>query len=201
MIHEEQLRIVKGLMLRYQKERSEEVFTQILERMDGVLIGIVLKLSRLYFFNEANIQDLYQAGIVGMWKSIDSLKVVDSPNKIILRMFIFIRKELFQSYGRKKMDLERSYNNTLSRSLIPSIDRNLIQEDRVRLLSSLIIKGAISKSDLELIILRFVEEKSIGRIIAEHENKWGKTWSTVNNRINRILAKIREEIGPEEFDV
>lgn len=201
MVPEEQLRIIKRLVLKYQSNRSAQLFEQILERVDCILIGIVRKLSKLHFFVEPNIQDMYQTAIIGMAKAIDSFKEVDSPNKILLRLFVYIRKEMFQQYGRKRLPLAEVYRNRPERSLAPSVDRNLIQEDRKHFLTSLITKGIVSESEMELLVLRYVDGKSISRIIVENGDSWGKTRGIVTNRINLILTRIREEIGSEEFNI
>lgn len=196
MIHEEQLKIIQNLMLKHKETKEEHVMEQILERIDDTLIGMVCNISKMYYFTEPNIQDLYQCGILGIYKAIDSLKETDDSKWLMRRIFTYVRKEIFQEYGEKKcslVDLHRS----LEKDNASPVDGNLIQEDLIRFLASLIAEGIIDKKDLKLLTLRFVDKVQMKDIVSL--DTWGKTWSTVNNKIEILLNRIQKRAPDGAF--
>jgi hypothetical protein len=191
MIHEEQLKIIQNLMLKYKETKEEYLFKQILERIDDALIGMVCKIAKTFYFTAPNIQDLYQSGIIGVYRTIDSINETDNPKWILQRIFIYVRKEIFQEYKEKGYSFTKLKDRVERCDLFP-VDENLIQEERIQFLSSLIINKVIDENDLKLLILKFVEKEKMQNII--NLGFWGKTWITVNKRINVILNRIQKHI-------
>jgi len=193
MVHEEQLKIIQNLMLRYRAEKEEFVFKQILERIDDILVGMVCKIAKIYYFTEPNIQDLYQCAIIGLYKTIDSIKESDDPNYVLNRVYVYVRKEVFQEYGEKKiLSFDTMTDRSKTGELCPP-EEGMIREERIQFLTSLIVQGIINKDDLDLLVLRFVEGKSIRQIVQENEDRWGRHRSTVKKRIEKLLIKVKIE--------
>jgi RNA polymerase sigma factor (sigma-70 family) len=200
MIHAEQLKIIQNLMLKYQDTKEKHLFEQILERIDDLLVGMVHKIARIYHFTAPNIQDLYQCAIIGVYKTIDSIKSMDDPNYILARIYVYVRKEVFQEYGEKKIiSLDILGDRTETAEHHPP-DEGLVREERIHFLTELLMREIITQEDLDLLILRFVEGQSVRKIVEENKT-WGKSRSTVSSRIDKTLKRIREHSDEESLHV
>ena len=190
-MHAEQLKIVQNLMLSYKDTNDKRTFEDILERIDKKIVQMAYRIARMYYFTDPNIQDMYQCAIIGLTNAIKAVKETDDHNYVLRKIFTYVRKEIFQQY-REKAHYKRIDTDKLEdKSAYFPVDENLIQEDRVHFLSSLIVHKVITKDDLDLIALRFIEELSIREIIVGSDGRWGKSWVTVNSKIKKIVAKIK----------
>jgi len=203
MIHPEQLKIIQNLMIKYKETKEEYLFEQLLDRIDDRLIGMVYKIAKLYYFNSPNIQDLYQCAIIGVYKAIDSITPMDDSNYIMRRIYVYARKEVFQEYKEKKMvelDVLMDLVDLPELAEYAPPDAGLIKEERIAFFRKLLSKKIITQEDLNLLILRYVDNRSIRSIVKE-KSTWGKTRSTVTKRIDNILKVIRKYSDEENLHI
>jgi len=187
MLNIEHARCTHKLMLKYSQEPTPELFTLILERVDDVLVGIVYKIATKYFFIEPNIQDLYQCAILGLYKLLVATNEKHKPEMLVGRLYSYARSEIFQKYA-----IKRKLKHALPKeSTIFPVDTKLIQEEQLAYIGSLIDQGIICEEDMQLLQRKFVHNQSVREIVDTSDGKWGKSWNTVNKRIESTLRKIR----------
>jgi hypothetical protein len=191
MLHKEQLIIIQNMMLQYKEQPKADLFEQILTRLDDVMVGMVKKISVNYYFVEPNIQDMYQCAILGLYKTIAGCNTTQDPAWLLSRVYSYIRNEIYQIHGIKKLPKL----DVLTDATIFPVDANLIQEEQLLHISSLIKQGIINEEDMQLLQLKFVEGMSVRKIVDTTDGKWGKTWHTVNKRIEKTLTRIRSNIS------
>lgn len=189
MLHKEQLKTIQDSILAYKKEPNDELFKQILTRLDDIIVGMVYKLSRKYYFKDPNIQDLYQCAILGLYKMVVATNEQHDSDWLLSRMYSYIRSEILQKYNIRKivMDTPKDIDSS-------PVDAKLIQEEQLEYIASLIKKGIICEEDMQLLQLKFVEDLSIQRIVDTTDGKWGKTWVTVNKKIELTLDRIHNNM-------
>jgi len=200
--HAEQLKILKDLILEYKKESNERFFLLILQRVDRMLVEIINKISRIYYFNDSNpqiLQDMYQTAIIGLRNSIISFSPDKKESSIPIWIFLHVRNEIFKIYGVRKFNIPRylyTHPDCIEKS---NIDSGLIQEDIRKIIEDLITSKKITKEEIQLINLTCIEEKSISDILRTFGDRWGSRIRIVETieRVSRILKRKFEEKGFE----
>lgn len=196
--HEEQLRIVKGMILNYQQEPSEKLFLQILERVDKMLTEIIVKLSRVYHFQKSQIQDLYQSGIVGLKHAIDAFDPKAEEKYIPACIYCWVRKEIFETYKIEKFDVAKYFYEHPCMSK-PDINSGLIQEDIQNIIEETINSGKLSEEDMCLIVLIHIENMTIKDIFKIFGKRWGGSYATINKKVEKISRILKREFEKKGF--
>ena len=145
-MHPEQLKITQKMILEYKGNRDAQIFEDILVRIDDSILGMVYTLIRKYYFNQPNIQDLYQCAISGLYKAIDAVSEKDDYNYLLRKIYTYVRKEVFQQYGEKVRFKNIDPDKFDDKSSYFPLDENIVQEERIHFLSSLLPSGFLNKS-------------------------------------------------------
>jgi len=198
LFHLEQLQIIKDLFLSYQKTPDEETFYQILKRVDRMLTEVVVKFSKIYFFN-ASVQDLYQTAIVGLWQAVKHFNPTYKETAIPKCILFRVRKEMFSTYGKKKFNTSQyMYEHPFYPEKM-DINFNLIQEDVQKIIEEAINSEKISEEDLHLIVLIYIENIPISEIFRIFGDRWGKSYTTINKKVEKISRILRKEFEKSGF--
>ena len=195
----EKLERIRDLALLYQKTRDQETFQRIIERIDNLIIYAILPFYYRYnFIGRPDLQDLYQTGLVGVYKMVEKVREEDEVAFIPLKVITYVRNEIAQSYTLKEKErdaVKKSFcvkENYVSNE---DVFKKMESEDIQKVFGNLISNGVISQEDFDLLVDRFVEEMSINEIV--RTRKYGKHWSTINKRIQKVLGKIRNVISED----
>lgn len=194
----EKLEILKRLCLQYQQTHDKVIFERIIERVDNLIIYVTLSFYYKYrFVEKPDLQDLYQIGILGLYKAVETMREQDDACLVPARIIFYIKSEIIQSYSfeRKEKEVVRSFCVKERCTSDEENFREMESEDIQKIFSNLISNGIISQKDYNLLIVRFVEEMPIDEIV--RTGKYGKHWRTVNRKIQRILGKIRNVINQD----
>jgi len=200
--HNEQLRILKDLFLQYQKEEDKNTFCEIVKRTDKLLIALVGRFSRKYYFSEPSpqiLQDMYQVSVQILKKAVLDFNPDKNEGVIPFWIFYIVRNELFRVYGIRKFDSETYLYEHPDCVEKPEIDFNLINEDIQKIVADLILSKKISSEDFILFSLIWVQKIPITKIMKEHGNRWGKSWITLKNRSLRTKKILKEEFERKGF--
>lgn len=195
--HNEQLQILKGMIIDYQSSPKDEIFLQILKRVDKMLTETIVNFSKIYYFGEP-IQDLYQSGVVGLKNAIDAFNPNTKETAIPMCIFYWVRKELFETYGIKRFDVSKYLYEHPNCTKKADIDRNLIQEDIQKILKDTIDSGKLTEEEICLAVLVHIEDMPINEIPKIFGDRWG-TDNAINRRVNRITRILKREFEKKGF--
>lgn len=186
--------ILKRLILQYQEEHSPAVFEKILKRIDGLIIYIVYCLiEETFYLRDIEPQELYQAGIVGLYDALDNMSVKIAaekiPSYIVSRVQSSIRR-VFRYKGRpeeatcqiKEDDL--IYEDTLNMEFLELID----------VLTHMYMCDRISLEEISLLSDKFALDKTV-RCIGK-ERHISHEWARV--KVLRAIGKVKRYFSGED---
>ena len=200
--HDEQLRILKELFLEYQIDKQGDSFLKIIERVDIMLIELVGKFSRMYFYIESTpqlLQDMYQVAVHSLERAIIKFNPDAKETSIPIWIFHTVRNELFKTYGVRKFDPIRYLEEHPDCQEKADNDTGLVNEDVQNILKDLIVAEEISEMDLELFCLLYVKKMPISRILREHNGKWGKSRVTIQHRAEQTRTILKRKFYAKGF--
>lgn len=203
IFHDEQLRIIKELFCKQQENPTQERFTQILNRLDQMISEMIIKFSRIYYFEETMpqlLQDLYQTAIVGLGIAIQRFDSKKEAKSIPIWVFHCIRNELFRVYRHKSFDPKRYLYEHPDYTEDSGANSKFLSSDIQRIIRELIQSGDITDSDYHLMILYYVQNLGINEILRIFGDRWGKTRSTIKKKIEKISRKLKEEFVKRGLD-
>jgi len=193
---------LKELILTYQKEKSGIIFHQILERVDKMLIELVKKFSKIYYFTEPTpqlLQDMYQTAIIGLEKALVSFDPKGKETFIPGHIYHQVRNEMFKMYGIKNVDATKYLHEHLNCMENSEIDLELIREDIRNIINNLIDSKRITQDEYELLQHKYIEEMSISEMLRIFgDKKWGSR-ATIVGKIERVTGILKREFEGNGF--
>jgi RNA polymerase sigma factor (sigma-70 family) len=190
--------VVRELVTEYQKAKDQghkdearAISERILKRVDKMIITSILKILKYRIhLRKVDIQDLYQTGIVGFYKAINTAKDEDG-NKITARIVAYIKSEINSTYPHrreKKIPYERRYVGkffeVIDDSAYNSVEAGCILEKLADFVSS----GELDKIDVSIFLYRFMFGKSYVEIADLLKLKYGY----VNIHAKKVQEQLKE---------
>jgi len=174
------------LVVQYQETRDPQVFAEILGRVDLLLCHIVHKLKRkIAYLDNIDFMDLYQTSIIGLRDAILTAKMYNPNEKIIPRIISYANSNIRKVYRYSKKEYAISSTFTYEKDAHFDVNQDL--EELYDVLKWLYKKDMLSDRDLQIVNLRFVQQKTFKEIGKD----LGVTAQTVHYKVKQILKKIR----------
>jgi RNA polymerase sigma factor (sigma-70 family) len=142
--------------------------------------------------DEIELQDLYQASVVSLYRAIDSVKDGDPGERIQARIQSYAKEEIRRTYlGKKRqinpMDMDLIKELVLTtKPEFDQVDINDLYEN----IWALIDLGDVSRDDFNLLI----EHEINGQTYTEIAKKHGIHYTTVSNRIKKLKDILRQKL-------
>jgi len=194
------LAVLKELFLDYKTSPSLDTFEKILKRVDEFILYVVKDLKRSrYYLKTIDTGEMYQTGIIGIYKAIDTFEVADDCIMIPARMKICIRKSILDAYKcyKKELIVEDPHGIAIEPLLSTEFSQFegsvYLNEDCdlvVKHINKLVVDGKLTKEDLVVIKERIMLKKPL-RIVAHMLHV---SHQTVVNRTEKIQSIIHHSI-------
>jgi RNA polymerase sigma factor (sigma-70 family) len=182
--------VLKDLVVEYQRTQDDEVFKRILAKIHLLILHVVHQLRHRYkhLKNEV-LDDLYQTGVVGIYKAIPRIPTTENPEKIPAWFVSYIKNEILVAFPHP-----RTVNaSELEEIWIPSED-DLCQENVSKCLEGVFKRmlndKVISQEELDLIILHQIQKLPLDTIATMK----GVCSDTISSRIHDSLLRIKHRI-------
>lgn len=166
--------MVNELLFKKAVKGDRDSFLQLIEPIKEKLYIVAFA----YLTNEDDALDCIHDGIIKAIKSLETLKEPQHFNAWITRIIVNVCKDYIKKNSKVLLVDINDYEN----SLVFDDDKNYFNED---------IKDALNKlseKERDLIIMRYLEDKSLNDIVSNTNLPLG----TVKSRINRTLIKLRK---------
>lgn len=169
--------MVNELLFKGAVNGDKESFIKLIEPIKANLY----KVAFVYLKNEDDALDCIHEAIIKAIKSINTLKEPQYFNTWITRITINVCKDYIRKNNRVVLVDIKHYEN----DLFTEDNQSDVKEDINNALNKL------SESERELIVMRYLEDKSLKDIAF----KTNKPLGTVKSKINRTLKKLRVYMG------
>ena len=169
--------MVNELLIKRAVNGDKESFIKLVEPIKANLY----KVAFVYLKNEDDALDCIHEAIIKAIKSINTLKEPQYFNTWITRITINVCKDYIRKNNRVVLVDIKHYEN----DLFTEDNQSDVKEDINSALNKL------SESERELIVMRYLEDKSLKDIAF----KTNKPLGTVKSKINRTLKKLRVYMG------
>jgi RNA polymerase sigma-70 factor, ECF subfamily len=166
--------MVNELLVKKAVNGDKDSFIQLVDPIKEKLYRIAF----VYLKNEDDALDCIHDGIIKAIKSLDTLKEPQYFNAWITRIIVNVCKDYIKKNNKVVLVDINNYENTL----ISEDNQNDINEEIKIALNKL------SENERDLIIMRYLEDKSLKDIVSNTNLPLG----TVKSRLNRTLIKLRK---------
>ena len=166
--------MVNELLFKKAVKGDKDSFLQLIEPIKEKLYRIAF----VYLKNEDDALDCIHDGIIKAIKSLETLKEPQYFNAWITKIITNVCKDYIKKNNKVILVDIKDYEN----NLICEDTKSDINED---------IKSALNKlseKERDLIIMRYLEDKSLNDIVIKTNLPLG----TVKSRLNRTLIKLRK---------
>ncbi|MHA1883048.1 MAG: sigma-70 family RNA polymerase sigma factor [Candidatus Thorarchaeota archaeon] len=192
-----QRQVLKRLALEYKSSRKQSAFCKILKRVEGLIIHTIVKfLSKRTYLQGVDLQEYYNAAVLGLYNALNTVKESESGDQLIARFVVYMRDEMTKVSSET---VKKSAFYTLSRDDAvseESVYRNLESEFLRERFQKFIDDGVISSEEFNLLVMKFVDEMTY-KDIAKEVNR---TYTWVSTRISNSLNRIRWELRRRGFE-
>lgn len=169
--------MINELLFKRAVNGDKESFIKLIEPIKENLY----KVAFVYLKNEDDALDCIHEAIIKAIKSINTLKEPQYFNTWMTRITVNVCKDYIRKNSRVVLVDIKDYEN----KLVTEDNQSDIKEDINNALDKL------SGSERELIVMRYLEDKSLKDI----SNKTSAPLGTVKSKINRTLKKLRVYMG------
>lgn len=169
--------MVDELLFKKAVKGDKDSFIQLIDPIKEKLYRVAF----VYLKNEDDALDCIHDGIIKAINSLESLKEPQYFNAWMTRIIVNSCKDYIKKNSKVVLVDINDYKN----NLISEDNKVDINED---------IKSALNKlseKERELIVMRYLEDKSLNDIV----DKTNLPLGTVKSRLNRTLVKLRKCIG------
>ena len=169
--------MVNELLFKKAVKGDKDSFIKLIEPIKEKLYRVAF----VYLKNEHDALDCVHDGIVKAIKSLETLKEPQHFNTWIARIIVNVCKDYIKKNSKVVLVDINDYEN----NLISDDNKSDINDD---------IKSALNKlseKERDLIVMRYLEDKSLKDIVANTNLPLG----TVKSRLNRTLIKLRKYMG------
>ena len=191
--------VLKDLVTQYQRTIDPEVFEKILRRVDRLVYRVAHQLRRIpyyHYLRSENINDLYQTGVVGIYKAILKIPAGENPEKIPAWFVAYIKNEILTSFPRP----HSVHLSQLEEVWIPAKEEDLVHENADVCLEGVFKKmlddKVVTEEEVELLRLNKIRGLSMEAIGAMK----GVCRDTIQSRIHRALARIQHRVRMLDLD-
>ncbi len=188
--------VLRDLISEYQKTVDPEMFARILQRIDRLVYRVIHQLRSMYrYLRNEDINDLYQTGITGVYKSLLRIPVDENPEKIPAWLVSYIKSEILSSFPKP---------HSVSASQLEEVWAPT-EEDPVRdnadvclegLFKRMLEEGVVTQEEIELLRLNKIRGLSMDVIGVMKD----VCRDTIKSRIHRALARIQYKVRMLELD-
>lgn len=183
--------VLKDLVTEYQKTSDPVVFSQILLRTDRLVYWTVHQMRRRFWYlRYENMNDLYQTGVVGVYKAALKIPDTEDPKKIPSWFVSYIRNEVLTSFSRP----HPVHLSELEEVWAPAKEPDPLHENAAECLEVLFKRmldaKIVSEEEVELIQLNKIRKLSLDTIAVEK----GVCSDTVRSRISGALLRIQYKV-------
>lgn len=186
-VHKVSNEVLKDLSVQYQKTADGEVFKKILERVDKLIYHVVHRLHRGHLRFE-NLSDLYQTGVVGVYKAALRIPEDEDPERIPAWFVAYIKSEIQQAFPHPKHIEASQFEEVWTPEEDPCQGRASECLDVV--FKKMLDDKIISEEDVELITLHRIQKLPLDVIAAMK----GVCTDTISSRIHRGLLRIQHQV-------
>lgn len=169
--------MINELLFKRAVNGDKESFIKLIEPIKANLY----KVAFVYLKNEDDALDCIHEAIIKAIKSINTLKEPQYFNTWMTRITVNVCKDYIRKNSKVVLVDIKDYEN----NLVTEDNQSDIKEDINNALNKL------SESERELIVMRYLEDKSLKDI----SNKTSVPLGTVKSKINRTLKKLRVHMG------
>lgn len=165
--------MVNELLFKKAVNGDKDSFMQLLEPVKENLY----KVAFVYLKNEDDVLDCIHEAIIKAIKSLKTLKEPQYFNTWITRITVNVCKDYIKKNNKVVLLNISDYGNNL---IIEDEESDLKEDIQIAL-------SRLSENERELIVMRYLEDKSLKDIAAKTTVPLG----TVKSRLNRTLIKLR----------
>lgn len=169
--------MVNELLFKRAVNGDKESFIKLINPIKANLY----KVAFMYLKNEDDALDCIHEAIIKAIKSLNTLKEEQYFNTWMMRITVNVCKDYIRKNSKVVLVDIKDYEN----KLVTEDNQSYIKEDINNALNKL------SESERELIVMRYLEDKSLKDI----SNKISLPLGTVKSKINRTLKKLRMHMG------
>ena len=169
--------MINELLFKRAVNGDKESFIKLIEPIKAKLY----KVAFVYLKNEDDALDCIHEAIIKAIRSINTLKEPQYFNTWITRITINVCKDYIRKNNRVVLVDIKDYEN----DLFTEDNQSDVKEDINSALNKL------SESERKLIVMRYLEDKSLKDIAF----KTSKPLGTVKSKLNRTLKKLRVYMG------
>ena len=169
--------MVNELLFKRAVNGDKESFIKLINPIKANLY----KVAFMYLKNEDDALDCIHEAIIKAIKSLNTLKEEQYFNTWMMRITVNVCKDYIRKNIKVVLVDIKDYEN----KLVTEDNQSYIKEDINNALNKL------SESERELIVMRYLEDKSLKDI----SNKISLPLGTVKSKINRTLKKLRMHMG------
>lgn len=188
---------LKNLVVEYQKTSDSDLLSLILKKVDRLVFHVIHRLRKsgtYYYLRSESISDLYQTGIVGVYRSLFRIPQDESPEKIPAWFVSYIKNEIITSYPRPRpvllSHLEEVWNPDEDDVL-----RSCSSECLNGVFQRMIASGAVSEDEINLLCSHWIYRDTIEDIARSS----GVCADTISSKIRNILLRIQREVRVEDL--
>jgi DNA-directed RNA polymerase specialized sigma24 family protein len=173
---------------------AQKVVEKILKRIDRLIEFTIYKLTaRNKHLRKIEKRDLYQAGILGFYKAIDTAYDEDKE-KLTARIISYIKLGILSTYPSKGLNVA-TYNDDAVKKALEYTDNSAYNKTETSLILAkvawMVSAGYLSKLDVDLFLEKHWHDKTYKEIIEKYNISYGCAHSTVK-RVQKILYNYFE---------
>lgn len=201
-MHETDYQLLKELALEFIRTRNPSIFTEIIKKVDRLLLYVVYKArKKRYHLRNVELQDLYHSTIVGLHQALLKVKEDDPGSKIITKIVRYANNEIVKdnkivrdsSKLKKKLFALSNEDKLVDNTLVyKNLEMEFIRERFLKLID----EGVISFKEFEMITMRFVNDMAYREIAAQ----FGISRNTTSKMIKNALCKMKNEFIKRDWE-
>lgn len=189
---------VLDVALEYQSDPRDDLFSLLLIRFDDLLLKTIHKVLRyMKHLHGEPMQELYHTAIIGLSKSMLSMKPDQELRYIPARVVAYVKEELKNTYRYKLREVlvaGASTDTLLSYRLEPAFQAELLRRiglaERELDLNILLDDPEFSDVERRYLSLYLLEGRTWNQISALE----GVSFNTIRWRITRGLEKLKQKV-------
>ncbi|MHA1288431.1 MAG: hypothetical protein ACTSPB_13590 [Candidatus Thorarchaeota archaeon] len=185
--------VLKELALKYQEDRDGETFERILCRVDNLLLYVVHTLRRKWSqLQLEDIRDLYQTATIGLYNALLTVRIEETPDKVIARIIAYVKSEIRKGFPRPTISSRCGIESFSSLPVYHQLECECLRE----VFQSLIDQEIVSDEDFNFLRLRYV----YGLPFADIARTTPLHMETVKRRVYDVTNRIRHQLRLRGID-
>lgn len=181
--------VLKSLCLQYQKEPSVDTFSKILLRVDKLALYVAWGcIGKLPHLKKADLQDVYNSAIVGLYAGVKKIKPDEIPDIVIAKFIAYMKCEIKKDFpSRPELSMDWVDTEESDKGIYTNLEFECVEEN----IKKLIEEGIFTQIEINIMKAHFMWEIPYTQLASLYNMHIDSVRKTAQDCVIRLRHQFR----------